>query len=574
MAYIYDLTDTWNAGGTTFNAIKMNVTDSASASASKLVTLQTNGTERFSVTKGGQGYFSGNVGIGAATPSYPLTTDYNANAAFTNSGSDFAQMWQNSGTNALGVALADDLTARFVTNNGYSIAFNSASSEFMRITSAGNVGIGTSSPSYPLEVRQDGATTLNWIGSLNTTATGGYGSGFLARAGSGFSYFYMRGDGLAYVENATANPLCFATNGVERMRLDASGNVMVGTTSANSKFLVTYSNPTAVPAAGAGGHCAAFGTVGYGLAAGAITNGNAYLQATRWDTLATNYDLLLQPNGGNVGIGTSSPSTSLDVATAGNRSGGNIYIGSKANNFTKYTALVSTQYAYDAEPEGFAMIATQSSSTSENSVRIGGYIGELNAATDVIFYTAANTTTRAGTERMRLDSSGNLLVGTTANPYSTRVRAVSAGADTFQAVQPSAGGYNFSSDAYVNGGAYYHMWFGESGTQRGSITSNGSTVSYNTSSDYRLKDIDGPIANSGAYIDALKPVQGSWKASGSRFIGLLAHEAQEVSETQIATGEKDGEEMQAMDYSAPEIIANLIAEIQSLRARVAQLEGN
>ncbi len=109
----------------------------------------------------------------------------------------------------------------------------------------------------------------------------------------------------------------------------------------------------------------------------------------------------------------------------------------------------------------------------------------------------------------------------------------------------------------------------------GTISQNGTTgVLYNTSSDYRLKDIDGPIANSGAYIDALKPVQGSWKADGSRFIGLLAHEVQEVSETPIATGEKDGEEMQAMDYSAPELIANLIAEIQSLRARVAQLEGN
>jgi uncharacterized protein YceH (UPF0502 family) len=69
-------------------------------------------------------------------------------------------------------------------------------------------------------------------------------------------------------------------------------------------------------------------------------------------------------------------------------------------------------------------------------------------------------------------------------------------------------------------------------------------------------------------------VQGSWKADGSRFVGLLAHEVQEVSETQIATGEKDGDKMQAMDYSAPELIANLIAELQAVRARLAQLEGN
>jgi uncharacterized protein YceH (UPF0502 family) len=106
----------------------------------------------------------------------------------------------------------------------------------------------------------------------------------------------------------------------------------------------------------------------------------------------------------------------------------------------------------------------------------------------------------------------------------------------------------------------------------GNISVTTTATAYNTSSDYRLKNVDGPITNSGAYVDALKPVQGSWKSDGSRFIGLLAHEVQEVSETPIATGEKDGEQMQAMDYSAPELIANLIAEIQSLRARVAQLE--
>ena len=118
---------------------------------------------------------------------------------------------------------------------------------------------------------------------------------------------------------------------------------------------------------------------------------------------------------------------------------------------------------------------------------------------------------------------------------------------------------------------FYHS--SSSASPVGSISVTSSATAYNTSSDYRLKDIAGPVSNSGAYIDALKPVQGSWKADGSRFIGLLAHEVQEVSETQIATGEKDGEEMQAMDYSSPELIANLIAEIQSMRLRLAQLEG-
>jgi hypothetical protein len=49
---------------------------------------------------------------------------------------------------------------------------------------------------------------------------------------------------------------------------------------------------------------------------------------------------------------------------------------------------------------------------------------------------------------------------------------------------------------------------------------------------------------------------------------LIAHEVQEASRTTVATGVKDGEEMQGMDYSSAEIIANLIAEVKSLRQRL------
>jgi hypothetical protein len=53
MAYIYDLSDQWNASGTTFTGIKLNVTDTASASTSLLMDLQVGGVSRFSVRKDG-----------------------------------------------------------------------------------------------------------------------------------------------------------------------------------------------------------------------------------------------------------------------------------------------------------------------------------------------------------------------------------------------------------------------------------------------------------------------------------------------------------------------------------------
>jgi hypothetical protein len=103
------------------------------------------------------------------------------------------------------------------------------------------------------------------------------------------------------------------------------------------------------------------------------------------------------------------------------------------------------------------------------------------------------------------------------------------------------------------------------------VTDNG--TSYNTTSDYRLKKIEGPVTGSGAFIDALKPVQGSWKVNGKPFVGFIAHEVQNVARTEFVTGEHDGPEMQTMDYGSGEMIANLVAELQAVRVRVAELEA-
>ena len=164
------------------------------------------------------------------------------------------------------------------------------------------------------------------------------------------------------------------------------------------------------------------------------------------------------------------------------------------------------------------------------------------------------------TQAMTLDASGNLLVGTTTNnlgKISVQSSSTKDGISVESNTTSITGQINFRNpNGYV-----------------GAIISSGTSTAYNTSSDYRLKNVTGPVTNSGTYIDSLNPVEGTWKADGSTFVGLIAHEVQEVSRTSIATGVKDGEEMQAMDYSNSELIANLIAEVKSLRARVAALEA-
>jgi hypothetical protein len=171
------------------------------------------------------------------------------------------------------------------------------------------------------------------------------------------------------------------------------------------------------------------------------------------------------------------------------------------------------------------------------------------------------------TQAMTLAANGRLYVGATSSLTNGGFSVVpdydDVGSTAIEIGHKStaASGYLYASFLYNN-------------TNIGSITQSGTTaVAYNTSSDYRLKNITGPITTSGAYIDSLNPVEGTWKADGSTFVGLIAHEVQEASRTTVATGTKDGAEMQSMDYSNSELIANLIAEVKSLRQRLSTLEA-
>ena len=123
-------------------------------------------------------YFAGNVGIGTASISYRVTNNFDAPATWGNDAGNFIEMWQNSGTNALGVAMGDDSIASFTTNNGYNLVLATDGTERMRIaTSTGNVGIKTTSPSTTLAVSgtiSDVAGNVRDIPSAGTAKTSAY----------------------------------------------------------------------------------------------------------------------------------------------------------------------------------------------------------------------------------------------------------------------------------------------------------------------------------------------------------------------------------------------------------------
>ena len=116
------------------------------------------------------------------------------------------------------------------------------------------------------------------------------------------------------------------------------------------------------------------------------------------------------------------------------------------------------------------------------------------------------------------------------------------------------------------------------GNQIGTITTTASATAYNTGSDYRLKDNPQPLTGSGAFIDALQPKTWTWKRDGTSGVGFIAHEVQAVSPGSVH-GVKDAVDhegnpvIQTMEYGSAEFIANIVAELQSLRREVALLKS-
>ena len=348
------------------------------------------------------------------------------------------------------VGIANDATDDFLIYQGGAgtgdILLYTDGTERLRVLHGGNVGIGTSSPSAELSVSNSGAEGYE---ISPATVIGGV-IRQLAFNRSTSAYIPMR---------VQASEHQFYTSGNEAMRLDSSGNVGIGTSSPSAGLQVAKGSST-IPAAGASTSSACFGNDtsdnDYGVVVGANSNGVGYISSQRTDGAAITYNLAIQPNGGNVGIGTNSPSAKLHSFV-----GASAVTGIYANNandaastgvlihadslrgdtsaYTLFKASNSVGTKMIVQGDGNVGIGTSSpdarvkivgdDTASGITLRLDG--GGVQTQRGIVFavggadYGFINIPVGGGgamsfgtgsagaaAERMRIDSSGNLLVGT------------------------------------------------------------------------------------------------------------------------------------------------------------------
>jgi hypothetical protein len=275
-----------------------------------------------------------------------------------------------------------------------------------------------------------------------------------------------------------------------------------------------------------------------------------YFPAANQLALATNgTQALLVNSSQNVGIGTNNPTQALHVVRSGTAGlimsssggGGNWEFGSDSSG---------NGYIYSGQAK-FLQLATNGGERLR--ITSDGYSLWNTASPNFSTIGNGNVMFIRGSMVMGIDGFGDAI-----------------GFGLVSKINPSAAG----------GGGWPLYCLNSSGTQIGGIfNAGGTSTAFQTSSDYRLKQNQAPLTGSGAFIDALKPKTWTWILNGEKASGFIAHEVQEISPSSVVgkkddVDEKGNPKYQSMEYGSADFIANIVAELQDLRKRVAFLESN
>ena len=404
----------------------------------------------------------------------------------------------------------------------------------LKVDSTNNrVGVNTASPGYPLHVV--GST----IGLFNSGADATL---YLGEGESGGQYGWIKW------ESSDDTIRIGTQTGSDTIIVNESGQVGINTSSpARQLHLVNSGNALmkleSTSASGYGGID--------------FANASRLWFAGVRDDLGDGFGIRDETGGairlaidtsGNVGIGASSPSQLLHISDTGSAG---IYLEADSDN-------VNEDHVAEFHMSSDGGATYHKLGTNNNN---HGYI---NVSEALVFW-------RQGSEKARLDSSGRLLVGTTGVYIdSTDKLVVSGGRIAATVASANSGAFNRSTSTGDIVAFLYN------GSGKGSISTDGSNVAYNTSSDARLKNVLGD-AKGLDIVNQLNPVHFEWKETGKTQDGLIAQEVEPLIPESVSTNEQTG--FYEMDYS--KLVTPLIKavqeqqeQIEELKQQINELRGN
>jgi hypothetical protein len=353
-----------------------------------------------------------------------------------------------------------------------------------------------------------------------------------------------------------ADTIAFAEGGAEVARFDSDGDFGIGTSSPGGKLSVVGASNANL------GTLAQFSIPG---GQGFFLNSNSTgllntLAVGTGENLAFNTgasERMRIDSSGNVGIGTSSPSTYV--------SNGGLAIFGLFGTSSKAMTIYNNS---GANASNVARIDFKLNNTFSNQSTSAAIYGiNPNAAGNnggaLVFATSSDGTDTNPSERARIDSNGRMQLNTTSNKYSALLTLVKG-----------VNSYNLTSSVTGTANSGHMVFENNNADAVGTIFTSGSNTAYNTSSDYRLKEDIAPMTGALAKVALLKPCIYKWKVDGSDGQGFIAHELAEVCPDAV-TGDKDAVDAdgkpqhQGVDTSF--LVATLTAAIQEQQALIQSL---